>query len=279
LVYLPPAWFRSDPPPSLPAVMMIAGEFNTPADWLRTGGAVKTIDDFATTHGGNAPVFVFVDSGGSFNNDTECVNGSRGNAADHLTKDVVPFVVSQFGVSPASASWGVVGWSMGGTCAVDLTVMHPELFSAFVDIAGDLGPTAGTKDQTIARLFHGDANAWAAFDPTTVISRHGPYQGVSGWFAISNTPVTQKRRPNPGSDAVGLGGRDAAGNPGDQVQAANSLCALGEANGIACAVVSSPGKHDWPFAKNAFASSLPWLAGQLGTPGVPPIPLPVNARA
>ena len=274
LVYLPPAWFATNPPPKLPTVMMIAGEFNTPADWLRTGNAAKTIDDFAKTHGGNAPVFVFVDADGTFNNDTECVNGNRGNAADHLTKDVVPFVISQFGVSPAPANWGVVGWSMGGTCAVDLTVMHPELFSTFVDIAGDLGPTAGTKDQTIARLFHGDANAWTAFDPTTVITKHGPYTGVSGWFAISSTPVTQKRNPNVNNDAVGLGGRDGAGNPGDQTEAANSLCTLGRANGITCTVVSSPGKHDWPFAMDTLASSLPWLAGQIGTPGVGRVPLP-----
>lgn len=274
LVYLPPAWFASSPPPKLPAVMMIGGEFNTPADWLRIGNVAKTIDDFAAAHGGNAPVFVFVDSGGSFNNDTECVNGKRGNAADHLTKDVVPFMTSQFGVSPSSANWGIVGWSMGGTCAVDLTVMHPELFSSFVDIAGDLGPTAGTKEQTITRLYGGDASAWAAFDPTTVINRHGPYTGVSGWFAISSTPQTPRRNVNVGNDAVGIGGRDAAGNPGDQTLAANSLCALGKANGITCAVVTSPGKHDWPFATTTFVSSLPWLAGQLGTPGVPKIPLP-----
>ena len=163
---------------------------------------------------------------------------------------------------------------MGGTCAVDLTVMHPELFSSFVDIAGDLGPVAGTKDQTIARLFRGDASAWAAFDPSTVITKHGRYSGVSVWFAVSSTPVTQKRNANVGSNAVGLGGRDAAGNPGDQTQAADTLCALGKANGITCAVVSTPGKHDWPFATDAFASSLPWLAGQLGTAGIPRIPLP-----
>ena len=99
LVYLPPAWYATDPPPPLPTVMMIGGEFNTPADWLRAGNAVKTVDDFAAAHGGNAPVLVFVDSGGAFNNDTECVNGTRGNAADHLTKDVVPFMESNFGVS------------------------------------------------------------------------------------------------------------------------------------------------------------------------------------
>ena len=66
LVYLPPAWYATDPPPRLPTVMMVGGEFNTPADWMRAGNAVKTIDDFAAAHGGNAPVFVFVDSGRRF---------------------------------------------------------------------------------------------------------------------------------------------------------------------------------------------------------------------
>jgi S-formylglutathione hydrolase FrmB len=168
----------------LPAVMMISSAFNTPADWLRPGGAFTAIDDFAAQHHGFSPVLVFVDPTGTFDNDTECVNGSRGNAADHLTKDVIPFVVSNFGVSADRANWGVAGWSMGGTCAVDLAVMHPELFSAFVDIAGDRGPTIGTKEQTIARLFGGNSAAWAAFDPATVIARHGHYTGLSGWFDV-----------------------------------------------------------------------------------------------
>ena len=274
LVYLPPAWFAGNQTPHLPAVMMIAGEFNTPADWPRTGNAIATIDQFAAAHGGNAPVFVFVDVGGSFNNDTECVNGPRGNVADHLTKDVVPYVESTFGVSAQGANWGVLGWSMGGTCAVDLTVMHPELFSTFVDIAGDTGPNAGTKDQTIARVFGGDAAAAATYDPTTVITKHGPYQGVSGWFAISSDAPIQHHGGPANPDAVGLGGQDAAGNPGDQTDAANSLCTLGRANGITCAIIATPGKHDWPFAADVLTASLPWLAGQLGTPGVPKVPLP-----
>jgi S-formylglutathione hydrolase FrmB len=71
LVYLPPEWFASSPPPALPTVMMIAGQFNTPADWTRAGNAIKTMDSFAAGHDGKAPVLVFVDSGGAFNNDTE----------------------------------------------------------------------------------------------------------------------------------------------------------------------------------------------------------------
>ena len=276
LVYLPPEWFASSPPPPLPTVMMIGGQYNTPADWMRAGEAVKTIDDFAATHDGKAPVLVFVDSGGAFNNDSECVNGVRGNAADHLTKDVVPYMMSKFGVSRYRSNWGIVGWSMGGTCALDLTVMHPEMFSAFVDVAGDFFPNAGNKAQTIDRLFGGNADAWAAFDPTTVINRHGPYRDVAGWFAISSDGRSAPRRDFAMGDtgAIRLAAREAAANPGNQAAAAYSLCALGRANGIDCAVPPQRGKHDWQFADRVFAAALPWLAGRLGTPGVPRTALP-----
>lgn len=279
IVYLPPAWYASDPPPKLPTLMMIGGEFNTPADWIRAGNAIKTIDDFAAAHGGNAPVLVFVDSGGAFNNDTECVNGTRGNSADHLTKDVPPFMEATYGVSANPANWGVVGWSMGGTCAVDLAVMHPDLFSTFEDIAGDIAPNSGTQQQTVDRLFGGNGAAYASFDPTTVISRHGVYSGSAGWFDVNGTPsVTVPTVMNaadtvvPPADIQGAATRSAA-----QIAAANALCGTGAQNGIACAVVTQPGKHDWPFASNAFLTALPWLAGRIGTPGVPSVGLPPAA--
>ena len=67
---------------------------------------------------------------------------------------------------------------------------------------------------------------------------------------------------------------NAAANPNDQTAAANSLCATGSADGIKCSVVAQPGKHDWPFASRAFAAALPWMAGQLATPGLAELPLP-----
>jgi S-formylglutathione hydrolase FrmB len=149
---------------------------------------------------------------------------------------------------------------MGGTCALDLSVRRPELFSAFVDIAGDVGPNSGNKAQTIARLFGGDANAWAAFDPATVIARHGQYSGVAGLFEIA-------ARSEPGN------GPDIS-NPEGQDHAAEVLSMLSAAHGVMCSVLRLPGRHDWPFAAHALGAALPWLAGQLGTPGVPPVPLP-----
>jgi S-formylglutathione hydrolase FrmB len=273
LVYLPPAWFNSNPPPRLPTVMMISSAFNTPADWLRPGGAFTTIDDFAARHHGFAPVLVFVDPTGSFDNDTECVNGTRGNAADHLTKDVVPFMVSNFGVSADRANWGVAGWSMGGTCAVGLTVMHPDMFSAFVDIAGDRSPNIGGKDLTVAKLFGGNVSAWAGYDPITVMNKHGRYTGVSGWFGIPASSDAQNvaEATNP---ALAAPSADPSANPEGQDAAAKALCDVASANGITCAVVTQPGRHDWPFAAEAFTAALPWLASTLGTPGIEPAQLP-----
>ncbi|MDT5149989.1 MAG: hypothetical protein QOI01_1722 [Mycobacterium sp.] len=250
-VYLPPAWFATNPPPRLPAVVMIGGEFNTPSDWPRAGEAIATVDRFAALHGGAAPILVFADSGGAFDVDTECVNGTRGNAADHLTKDIVPFVVSNFAASADRRNWGVVGFSSGGTCAVDLALMHPDIFGAFVDIAGDLGPNMGSREQTVARLFGGSVDAWASFDPVTVIGRHQRYADLAGYFAYVASPG------------------QAAGRPNAEAEAAQTLCKLAAAKNVACVLAPLPGQHDWPFAGVAFSVSLPWLAIRLGLPAAP----------
>ncbi|RDI67528.1 S-formylglutathione hydrolase FrmB [Nocardia pseudobrasiliensis] len=272
-VYLPPAWFTGDQPPTLPAVMMIGGEFNTPGDWLRSGQIMPEIDKFTAADGGRAPILVFVDSSGSFNNDTECVDGPRGNAARHLTEDVPPYVESTFNASRDPANWAVIGWSMGGTCAVDLTVMHPDLFHTFVDIAGDIGPASGNKEQTINRLYGGDATAWAKFDPITVMTEHGPYQGLAGLFDdLTPPPRSGNRggaghftRPKVDEDQIGFGGVDAPMDTGE-VGAAEKLCTTGRSENIDCTIHTTQGGHTWQFASAAFSSSLPWVAARVGLP-------------
>ena len=116
----------------------------------------------------------------------------------------------------------------------------------------------------------GAADMAEVFTATRFVTCIPPALGGSG-----NPSPAQHRTPvTIDAAAVGFGGRDTAPNPGDQTAAANSLCALGSTYGIDCAVVPGSGRHDWPFASRAFAAALPWLAGQLGTPGVPRAPLP-----
>lgn len=273
LVYLPPAWFRSDPPPRLPTVMAIGAEFSHPSDWPESGGALTTLDEFAAFHHGNSPVVVFPDSTGTFNNDTECVNGPRGNAADHLTEDVRPYLVSHFGVSPDAANWGLVGWSSGGTCALMLAARNPELFSAFVSLDGQLGPNSGTKPQTIARLFGGDAEAWAAFDPKTLIEKHGRYANMAAWLGVSEeTPTVHRPAGDALTDLNALAGWDQYSE--DHAANADKLCVLLSAHNVECSVVSYPGNHTFTAAARGFSDALPWLAGRLGTPDAEQHPMP-----
>ena len=273
LAYLPPAWFSSDPPPALPTVMMLGGEFSQPSDWPVAADAVTVLNRFAAAHRGYAPVVVFPDTTGSLSNDTECVNGPRGNAADHLIKDFVPRVVSRLGVSPDAADWGLVGWSSGGTCALMTAVMHPEMFGAFVALDGQLGPNTGTRKQTIARLFGGDENAWAAFDPRTVIEKHGRYDDMAAWLGVSDVVPTEHHPAGatpPAPDEI------LEWDTYSEEHAANAhkLCLLLSGHNVECSVVGYGGAHDFVSAGKAFESALPWLAGRLGTPGVPAVPLP-----
>ncbi|MUM15505.1 esterase family protein [Mycobacterium sp. CBMA271] len=255
-VYLPPAWSEQTTP-KLPAIVMISGAWSTPADWIRQGNAAEAVDRFAQAHNGVTPVLVFVDTGGAFNNDTECVNGPRGNVADHVTKEVVPYVNSEFGTSPYPENWGVVGWSMGGTCAADLTITHPELFHAFVDMAGDLTPNAGTKEQSVERLYGGDERQWELFDTLTAIHAHRRYQDVAGWLDVSTNAKIRAGQEQ-------LTGPIAAGR----------LCDAGRSASIDCAVVKRTGNHDWAYAQEAFTQAFPWIVGRLGTPGIARTPLP-----
>jgi S-formylglutathione hydrolase FrmB len=267
VVYLPPAWFASNPPPQLPAVILMGGEFNHPNDWLQSTGALQTLDDFAALHHGNAPVIVFPDIASKFSNDTECVDGTRGNAASHLTKDLVPYLISRFGVSPKAENWGLAGWSSGATCALNTAVRNPEMFSAFVWLDGTLGPNAGTKDQTIARLFGGDRAAWEAFDPKTVITRHGPYDTMAAWLGVGESTPTVHRDPTttpPSEEAIA--GWDTFSE--EHASNANKLCALLSGYNVECSVVGYKGGHDFQAASTAFDAALPWLAWRLGTPNV-----------
>jgi len=242
LVYLPPAWFRSKKRPKLPMVEMIGGQYAAPSNWVRAGGLLETADAYAAAHDGFAPILVMVDPTGGFKTDTECVNGTAGKAEDHLVKDVPPFIAKTFGAAADPASRAVVGWSMGGTCAVTLGVTHPEVFGHFVDISGDLSPNLGSKQQTVDKLYGGDAAAWAAHDPLTVLAaKKGKYKGSSGRFMVGDEEDKHKE------------------------QAETLLKAAKEA-GLDVRMTVGHGRHDWQFGAVAFREALPWLAGELDTP-------------
>ncbi|MDR3032258.1 MAG: hypothetical protein LBV78_03985, partial [Kitasatospora sp.] len=164
---------------------------------------------------------------------------------DHLVKDVPPYIAKTFGSAAGPHSWAVAGWSMGGTCAVDLAVLHPDVFGHFVGISGDLGPNLGSKQATINDLYGGNAAAWDAHDPLTVLGRakKDTYRGSSGYFLV--------------------GGEEG----GKHLENAQALDRAARAAGLETKVEVHPGKHDWQFGTAGFKLALPWLAQRTGLPG------------
>src|SRR5207244_4064502 len=123
--------------------------------------------------------------------------------------DVRQYVIRTYGASPDPARWGVAGLSEGGTCALTLTLRHPDLFSAVGDFSGELAPSLSGRADTLTRLFGGSPLTQRAYDPLTLLARQR-FPGVAVWFeagaadlrarvATRNPTGRRRRRPAPAS--------------------------------------------------------------------------------
>jgi S-formylglutathione hydrolase FrmB len=236
VVYLPPAYFGPDKA-DLPVLIMMVGAPGTPINWFRAGGAQATDDAYAAAHHGLAPVLVVVDQNGSATGDTECVDGPQGNAETYLTVDVPAFITTTLGIHPNAAKWGIVGYSEGGTCALDLVLGHPDIYRHIVDLCGDAKPTLGDHQHTVSALFGGSAAAEQAHDPTRMMAARR-YPEVTAWF--------------------GAGTEDSRA-----LTVSPRMAAAAAKAGITEHHLTVAGGHNWQFAGAAFAEILPQLCEQM----------------
>ncbi|MGQ0574737.1 MAG: alpha/beta hydrolase [Pseudonocardia sp.] len=245
-VYLPPAWFAR-PRPELPVIMLLHGSPGRPTDWTEGGDAAATADAFAARHGGVAPVLVMPDVNGDLVTDTECVNSSLGAAETYLTVDVPAVVQRTLATkAPGPGRWAVAGFSEGGACAIMLALRHPDLFAAFGDFGGLLGPRVADANAdpggvTVAQLFGGSTQAFLAHEPSALLADPAPaVRELGGWFEVGSAD------PQP-------------------LAAAQALAPLAQRAGLTtCLVVVPGGGHTFDVWSAALRSSLPWMAARLG---------------
>ncbi|MFG2040552.1 alpha/beta hydrolase [Dactylosporangium sp. NPDC048998] len=243
VVFLPPAYFGPGRA-TLPVLVMLVGSPGTPINWLKSGHAQATDDAYAAEHQGRAPVLVVVDQNGSATGDTECVDSSQGNAETYLTVDVPAFITGTLQIQHAASSWGIVGFSEGGTCALDLVLGHPDIYRHVVDFGGDARPNLGNPAHTLSALFGGNVAAQQAHDPARLLSTRR-YPGVTLWF--------------------GAGADDARGIAVGQQLADDAI-----RDGIVTHRFVDTGGHNWQFASAGFARVLPQLCDEMVTSGLAP---------
>lgn len=153
-VYLPPTWFL-DPGVSLPVIEMLHGYPGSPGNFRAQLGISDLLDAEVAARRMPPSVAVFPNTYQK-GRASECVNAVSGEQDEtYLAVDVPNDVQATFGTL-SGRSLGMLGYSEGGFCAVNLGLHHPDRVAAAVSLSGyfTAGSDTGTK-----RLYAGRRDA------------------------------------------------------------------------------------------------------------------------
>ncbi|MFH5877978.1 alpha/beta hydrolase [Arthrobacter sp. NA-172] len=238
-IYLPPSYLKADRS-QLPVLVLFAGQPGRPADWL-TGGMIEpTMNSFAARHGGVSPVVVVVDPNGSDTANTMCMDSRIARADTYLSIDVPRWINSTIEVSADPRKWAVGGFSFGGTCAMQMTTLHPEIYPSFIAFSGEREPSLGPdRKRTIQTAFGGDSAAFDARTHLTMMKKQS-YAGHAGFIAVG-------------------------GSDGEFIRYATELGAAARDSGFDLREMTVSGAgHSWAVAVQALPSAMEFLAPRWG---------------
>jgi S-formylglutathione hydrolase FrmB len=170
-VYLPAAYFQpSQADRRFPVLELFHGFPGSPGNWTNQLHLGQVLD--AEIAAGRAPPLIAVvpelDDHGS---DSECVDAVGGQRNEtYLAVDVPSDIRRQFRALATPRSWATLGYSMGGFCAVNLALHHPDLYGAAASLSGYY---SALVDGSTGDLYKGDAAAQRWNSPVWVVA-HRP---------------------------------------------------------------------------------------------------------
>ncbi|MHB1171622.1 MAG: alpha/beta hydrolase [Lacisediminihabitans sp.] len=239
VVYLPPAALVPNPP-KLPVVVALTGQPGQPSNFFRAGDFGTLMDTFASTHGGLAPIIVAPDQLGASAHNPMCVDSALGNSRTYINVDVVDWIRSHLNVTTERTGWGVIGYSEGGTCAIQFGAEYPNIFGSIIDVSGEVAQSNGDRQQTIDRGFAGSVAAYTAATPVALLAAHAPYLDTTAIFAVGQ----DDQRFQLQQTAVSSAARSA---------------------GMNVTTLLSPGSaHDWNTVRFGFSKGMGMITGRLG---------------
>jgi enterochelin esterase-like enzyme len=149
--YLPPGYDINAR--RLPVVEALDGFPGSPRVWLRSLLGPAMLDQEIAAHRIPPTVVVFPAQTQTAKRDLECVDAVGGPLMDtFLTVDVPNAVEHQFRVRTDAAGWGLIGYSTGGFCAVNLAMRHPNRYAAAASLSGYF---SAITDRTTGDLYRG----------------------------------------------------------------------------------------------------------------------------
>jgi len=127
-VYLPPGYLKSSA--RYPVLYLVHGSGDIPDSWTNAGNANLILDNLIAD-GKAKPMVIVMPAGhaapygaaGQGQNNTELFD-------QYLTRELIPFVESQYRVAAGARNRALAGLSMGGGLTINAGFSHPEMFSA-----------------------------------------------------------------------------------------------------------------------------------------------------
>jgi S-formylglutathione hydrolase FrmB len=154
-VYLPPEYF--DPAHrtrTFPAAVVLTGYPGTAEALVDKLDYPRTARELAEDGRMQPMILVMLRPTVAPPRDTECVDIPDGPQTESFfAKDLPDAVTAQYRVGRKPGSWGIIGDSTGGYCALKLAMHHPDVYAAGAGLSAYYkAPT----DPTTGDLFHGD---------------------------------------------------------------------------------------------------------------------------
>ncbi len=175
-VYLPPQYF-TEPDHRFPVVILTHGNPGRSTDWLDGGSAAET--GLTVAQSGHPVILVMPTVLQAPYGDSLCVDTTlEGNAETYVVKDVVKAADTQLRTMPGAAHRAIGGFSMGGFCALNLGLKHPDVFSVILAfsaltvcepdaIEGGNETLFGTPDWEQRVAANSPEDYWPSLDPAT----------------------------------------------------------------------------------------------------------------
>ncbi|MET9715482.1 alpha/beta hydrolase-fold protein [Streptomyces rochei] len=238
-VYLPPEYFQAaHRARTFPAAVVLTGYPGTASALVDKLRYPRTAHDLAGAGRMRPMILVMLRPTVAPPRDTECVDVPGGPQTESFfAKDLPEAVSSHYRVNKGRGSWGVVGNSTGGYCALKLAMHHPEVFGAGAGLSAYYdAPT----DPTTGDLFQGDAET---------------ENRASLWWCLKNLPA-------PDTSLLVSSSKSGETNYRDTVKFID-LVKEREPTRISSIILESGG-HNFNTWRREIPATLEWLSGRIG---------------
>ncbi|GLW96204.1 alpha/beta hydrolase-fold protein [Microtetraspora sp. NBRC 16547] len=239
-VYLPPQYFQKKfTTARFPVIVALTGYPGDAKNLVTRMNLPERAATLISSHQMRPTIMVLMRPTVAPPRDTECVDVPGGPQAEtFLSEDLRHAIAATFRVGTDAQSWGVLGGSTGGYCALKLTMRHPTVFSAAVSLSGYYHALV---DVTTGDLFGGNTRLRDEHDLMWRLA-HLPAPPVS-------VLVTSSKQGE------------------SNYKATKAFVAAVKPPMQASSLILPSGGHNFATWNRELPQALPWLAQQLHDPG------------